>query len=497
MNFHLAISGLDASILAIYLVAVVLFGVWIGRGQHDMTGYLLGGRDLPWWAILGSIVATETSTVTFLSVPGMAYARDGDMRFLQLAMGMIIGRWLIVLLLLPQYFQGKLFTAYQVLHQRFGGPTKDAASLMFLAARNIGDGLRLFLTAIVLEKVVGVPLPVCVVLVGLLTIGYTFFGGIKSVVWNDCIQFIVYVGGGILALVIIANQLPQGWDQLIQFARENDKLRVFHFQWDLSAPFTFWSGMIGGAFLALGTHGVDQMMVQRYLCARSQRDAGRALIASGFVVLAQFALFLMLGIALACFYAQYPPGTPFKSGDRVFATFIVTQLPAGIGLIGIILASVFSAAMSTLSSSLNSSASSAVNDLYLPRLKRPASERHQLWASRIFTVLFGFAQIGVGIAGMYVSKTVVNEVLAIAGFTVGVLLGVFALGVLTQRVGQRAALVGLVSGLTTLTLIKFVVPSIWPAIQVAWPWFALIGASVTFAVGLAASLIWPRIEEDS
>lgn len=497
INFNLAISSLDASILAAYLVAVVLFGIWIGRGQHDMAGYLLGGRDLPWWAILGSIVATETSTVTFLSVPGMAYCSDGDMRFLQLAMGMIIGRWLIVHLLLPQYFRGKLFTAYQVLHQRFGGATKDVASLMFLVARNIGDGLRLFLTAIVLEKVVGVPLPICVVLVGLLTIAYTFFGGIKSVVWNDCIQFVVYVGGGILTLVIIANQLPQGWDQLIQFAEQHDKLRVFHFQWDLAAPYTFWSGMIGGAFLALGTHGVDQMMVQRYLCARDQRQAGRALIASGFVVLAQFALFLMLGIALACFYAQNPPSVPFKSPDRVFATFIVEQLPAGIGLIGIILAAVFSAAMSTLSSSLNSSASSAVNDLYLPRLAQPASERHQLWASRVFTVLFGLLQIGVGIGGMYFSTMVVNEVLAIAGFTVGVLLGVFALGVLTKRVGQTAALLGIVFGLTTLTLIKFVVPWIWPSVEVAWPWFALIGSTVTFSVGLTASVIWPRISEDA
>jgi len=489
MGFHIAISWIDIAVLACYLVGVVLFGLWVGRGQKDMTGYLLGGRDLPWWAILGSIVATETSTVTFLSIPALTFNSDGgDMRFLQLAMGMIVGRWAIVYLLLPRYFTGRLFTAYQVLHERFGGATKDVASLLFLTARNIGDGLRLFLTAIVLEKVIGVPLPLCIVIVGLTTIVYTFLGGIKSVVWNDCIQFVVYVGGGLLALFVIANRLPGGWNELLQFAEVNHKLRVFDFAWDLSLKYTFWSGMIGGAFLALGTHGVDQMMVQRYLCARSRRDAGRALVTSGFVVLAQFALFLFLGIALACFYSAVRPDATFKTGDHVFATFIVRELPVGIGLIGIILAAVFSAAMSTLSSSLNSSASSAVNDLYLPRLKQKATPRAQLWASRLFTVFFGVVQIGVGIAGIWLSSTVVDNVLAIAGFTVGVLLGVFSLGVLTRRVGQADALVGLVTGLLVLTFVKFGVPALWPTHPIAWPWFALIGASVTFVVGYVVSL---------
>ena len=308
MPFQIAIQPLDSAVLLLYLLAVVLFGLWIGRGQRDMTGYLLGGRDLPWWAILGSIVATETSTATFLSVPGLAFAQHGDMRFLQLAMGMIIGRWLIVYLLLPLYFRGQLFTAYQVLNDRFGGATKDVASFVFLVARNIGDGLRLFLTAIVLEKVVGVPLPICVVIVGLLTIIYTFFGGIKSVVWNDCIQFVVYVTGGVIALAVIAMRLPNGWEQLTAFGVEHEKFRVFDFTWNLSSAYTFWSGLIGGAFLALGTHGADQMMVQRYLCARSRQEAGRALVVSGFVVLAQFALFLFLGVALAAFYRAVSAG---------------------------------------------------------------------------------------------------------------------------------------------------------------------------------------------
>ncbi|MBM4089342.1 MAG: sodium/solute symporter [Planctomycetes bacterium] len=497
MAFDIKIGQGDWLVLAAYLFGVVGFGIWIGRGQRDVAGYLLGGRDLPWWAILGSIVATETSTVTFLSIPGLAYAGrvagashldptvGGDMRFLQLALGMILGRWLIVHLLLPRYFQGNLFTAYQVLHERFGGATKSVASVAFLLARNVGDGLRLFLTAIVLREAIGASLPTCVVIVGVLTIIYTFAGGIKSVVWNDCIQLVVYVGGGLLALGIILGRLPDGAAQLLRFGWDHSKFTVLDFSTDISVPLTFWAGVVGGAFLALGTHGTDQMMVQRYLCARGERDAGRALIWSGLVVFLQFALFLMLGVGLACYYSEFPPAEAFREPDSVLSSFIVNELPAGVGLVGIILAAVFSAAMSTLSSSLNSSATSTLNDLYLPCLRKRPSDGHLLWVSRGLTVLFGLVQIGVGIAGMKLATFIIHDVLAIAGFTAGLLLGVFALGVLTRRAGQTAALSGFLSGLAVLVWVKFGTP-------VAWTWYALIGASVTFLIGLAVSCLWPR-----
>ena len=501
MPFDFAIAPADVAVLLFYLVGIVLFGIWVGRGQRDVTDYLLGGRDLPWWAILGSIVATETSTVTFLSVPGLAFAErvpgtssldpraGGDMRFLQLAFGMLVGRCLIVYILLPLFFRGQLFSAYEVLHHRFGGATKNVASLVFLIARNVGDGLRLFLTAIVLEKLIGVPLPVCVVIMGFSTIIYTFFGGIKSVIWSDCVQFVVYVVGAILALVVILNRLPGGWSGLVSFAESTGKFRIFDSSLDLQLRFTFWSGIIGGAFLSLGTHGTDQMMVQRYLCARNQRDAGRALISSGVVVILQFAMFLLLGVALACFYAQVRPTVSFDNTDRVLTTFIVDELPPGWGLIGIILAAIFAAAMSTLSGSLNSSASAAVHDFYLPCWKEPPSDRHLLWASRVLTVLFGIIQICIGIAAQYLATAVVNDVLAIAGFSAGILLGIFALGVLTHRVGQPAALVGLIAGLLALAYAKFCTP-------VAYTWYAVIGATVTFVAGTLASCVWRRDRKD-
>ena len=391
---------------------------------------------------------------------------------------------MIAYFLLPLFFRGQLFSAYEVLQHRFGGATKSVASLVFLVTRNVGDGLRLFLTALVLMVLINVPLPWCVVIVGVSTVVYTFAGGIKSVVWSDCIQLVVYLAGAVLTLVIILNRLPDGWSGFVTFAQATGKFRIVDGSLDLRSNFTFWSGLLGGAFLALGTHGTDQMMVQRYLCARSQRDAGLALISSGVVVILQFALFLLLGATLACFYAEVRSTVRFENTDRVLTTFIVDELPAGWGLIGIILAAIFAAAMSTLSGSLNSSASAALHDLYLPCLRQRPTDQHLLWVSRAFTVLFGILQIGIGIIAQYWATAVVNDVLAIASFSVGLLLGIFALGVFTHRVGQRAALVGLLAGLLVLTWTKFGTP-------VAYTWYAVIGATVTFGTGLLASYVWP------
>ncbi|HUG92312.1 MAG TPA: sodium:solute symporter [Planctomycetaceae bacterium] len=480
----LSIHPIDLAVLAAYLAAVIAVGLWVGRrGGRGLSEYLLGGRDLPWWALLGSIVATETSTATFLSVPGVAYAQGGDLRFLQLAIGYIVGRCLVTLILLPQYFRGELFTAYEVLHKRFGGTTKQAASLVFLVTRNLGDGLRLFLTAIALREVVGLPLSLCVIVIGAATIVYTVAGGMKSVVWNDCLQLVVYMAGGVAALLILLERLPGGWSGLTAFAGEHGKFRLFDFQFDLAEKYTFWAGLVGGAFLTMGTHGADQLMVQRYLSARSQRDAGRALVLSGLVVLVQFALFLLIGVGLAAFYAAFPPDQPFAQNDRVFASFVVNQLP--VGLVGLALAAVFAAAMSTLSSSLNSSASAVVNDFLRSGAREDADSPRLVWVSRGLTLVFGAVQIAIGIAAARFATSVVEDALAVAGFSAGILLGVFALGVLTSRVGEKAALAGMLAGLAAVTFVKF-------ATATAWPWFAMVGALTTFGAGLLASLVLPR-----
>jgi SSS family transporter len=333
----------------------------------------------------------------------------------------------------------------------------------------------------------GIPIHWAVIAMGVGTIVYTFFGGIRAVLVTDLVQFVIYIAGALVALILIINHLPGGWDQLVSAGEAAGKLRVFDLSFDLSEAYGLWAGLIGGLFITLGSHGVDQMMVQRYLCARNLKDAQRALWVGGFVVVAQFALFLLIGVGLFAFYQAFPPDAPFERPDRVFARFILDEIP--VGLLGILLGAIFAAAMSTLSSSLNSCATAAANDLYFSSKGSEVSAKKQLRLVRVLTVFFGFVQIAVGIAGQWVKSSVVSSVLGIAAFTTGIVLGVFFLGIFADRVGERAALAGLVVGLAFMSLIFFATP-------LAWPWFALVGSVITFAAGWAASVIWPRSDSD-
>jgi len=480
----------DLAVLLIYMAAMVALGVWLGRGQKTGEDYMVGGRNLPWWALLGSIVATETSTVTFLSVPGVAYGGGlggtGDFRFLQLALGYIVGRALVSWLLLPLYFQGKFLTAYEVLHHRFGGVLRKVASLLFMVTRTLSDGIRLFLTAIVLQLLTGFDSWLCVTVLGTATIVYTFFGGMRAVVWTDFIQLLVYMAGAVVALAVLVSGLDGGWSDIQQLAADENRFRMVSLAWDLTQTYTLWAGLIGGAFLTFGTHGVDQMIVQRYLCARSERDARKALLWSGIVVMAQFALFLLIGVGLSAWYGQHPPETPFATSDEVFPQFIVHALPAGV--LGIVLGAVFSAAMSTLSSSISSSATALINDFVLPWSGRGSDHPTTIWWTRAAVVGFGLLQIVVGVID-WSGGPVVGTVLAVASITTGVLLGLFALGTLT-KVGHDAALTGLCVGLAVVLTIKFGVP-VWFDFSLAWPWFAMLGALVTFGGGITAKSFLP------
>jgi SSS family transporter len=471
---------LDLAVLAAYLVGVVAFGLWVGRHQKDAADYMLGDRNIPWWGLLFSIVATETSTVTFLSLPGFARARDCT--FVRLPIGYGLGRPLVVAVLLPHYFAGEYFTAYEVLRKRFGGPVGQAASFLFVVTRSLADGLRLFLTAIVVQEISGFSLPVSIALVGLTTVVYTFVGGMKAVVWTDVIQFVVYVLGAIVALGVLVSRLPGGFGQLLADGAAAGKFRWFDLSTALDSPYTLWAGVIGGMFLTFGSHGADQLMVQRYLCARSRGEAARALWMSGIVVFAQFALFLLIGVGLFVFYQAFPPATAFDRPDRVFVRFIVEQLPPGV--IGLVAGAVFAAAMSTLSSSLNSSATAVVTDFYRPLARPDLSPQHLLRVTRVFTLFFGLVQVLVALGGPLVGRTVVEAVLTIGGFTTGITLGVFFLGIFTTRVGQQAALAGLVLGLLTISAVAFGTP-------LAWPCYTLVVSLSTFAFGWLARLAWP------
>ncbi len=466
--------------IIVFLLSSIVLGVWVSGKSKTLEDFSLGGRSLPWWAILGSIVATETSTATFLSVTGKPVFDGGDCRFLQLALGYILGRTAVSIVLLPQYFRGKLNTAYEVLDRRFGKRTQRVASMIFLVARNLGDGLRLYLCGIALNQAMGMSMSMSIWTVGLVTLVYTMIGGMRSVVWNDCIQFVIYILGGFAALAILINAVPGGLSGIWEFASQTGRTRVFvlapnegtpWFPWLFTENYTIFAGLLGGMFLTFGTHGVDQMMVQRYLCAGSQREAARALIVSGFVILAQFALFLLIGIGLGAFAQHHAIPESVAKPDRVFSWFIATQMP--IGLCGLTLAAVFAAAMSTLSSSLNASATAVVGD-FLPVEKKTVA------VTQVWTVFFGIVQILIALAAQHVSQSVVDEALTIAGFTVGILLGIFLLGLISRTANERAAMTAMILSSLALLAIRLATP-------LAGIWYAALGTALTLAVGLLAA----------
>ncbi|RCS53921.1 transporter [Bremerella cremea] len=442
----LAIPPVDAAIIALYILGTTLLGVWIGRGEDSTSDFFLGSGNLPSWALLLSIVATETSTVTFLSVPGLAFKQGGNFGFLQLAIGYIIGRVLVLTFLLPIYFKGKNTTAYEVFQRNFGTSTRKLASVFFLGARTLGDGLRLFLTAFTLQQVIHINFDVSVAVIAIATAIYALFGGVRSVVWNDCLQFAVYMTGAFIAIGVILYRLPGGAEEYFNFASETGRLQLFNTSFmPADGQLTLWSGIFGGAVLSLATHGADQLIVQRYLCAKNQRSAGLALFWSGPIVFAQFALFLAIGAGLACYYAQFDPARESLAGDQAFASFIVNDLP--IGIRGIILAAVFAAAMSTLSSSVNSSSSSLLDDIGGEAMQKlPDSQR--LLMARVFTVSFTALQAMVALVAYYLdfANNVVHQALAIAGFSAGLLLGLFLIALTIGRVSSLFANIGLLTG---------------------------------------------------
>jgi SSS family solute:Na+ symporter len=481
---------LDLIIIVVYMLGTLGVGWWFSRKQRNIRDYFLSDNNAPWWALMGSIVATETSTVTFISVPAFAFAANaggvgGNFTFLQLVIGYLIGRLVIVFLFIPLYFKGELFTVYQVLDQRFGGRVKRTAASFFLITRSIADGIRLFLTAIVLVALTGWNDPVSILIIGVVTIAYTYLGGMAAVIWTDAIQLVVYLVGAAVAALVLLGKIPGGWNEVVAVGNEFHKFNLFDFTFDLSRSYTFWSGVIGGAFLTTATHGTDQLMVQRYLCAKNSRQATLALLTSGVVILAQFVLFLIIGLMLFVFYqkaAVLPPEVAAKA-DRVFPHFIVTQLPNG--LIGLVVAAIFAAAMSTLSSSLNSLSATAVTDFYRPLFAPNKSDQHYLTVSRVMTAVWGAVQIAVAMIAIAMKGRGVDAVLAVASFTNGPVLGLFLLSTLTRHVGAKGSLVGVVVGVACMTFV-------WAHLHISWQWYVLIGSLVTFAAGAVASLLFER-----
>jgi SSS family solute:Na+ symporter len=466
------ISSTDFAILLLYLAGITLFGARFRRGQKTIHDYFLGGRTAPWWALACSIVATETSTLTIISTPGIAFG--GNLGFLQVVLGYLVARVILCVVLIPQYFQGEFYTAYQLLEKWFGPRMKRAAATVFLITRALAEGVRISAIAKVVSVAFGTGGWASILIVGVLTLFYTFEGGMSAVIWTDVIQFALYLTGSVAAFFLLLHKIPGGWASVIQAtAAAGGKLRVFDFALSLTRDYTFWSGVIGGTFLTMASHGTDQTLVQRLLAARNERDSKVALLASGAIIFLQFALFLVLG-AMLFVYAQrvayLPPGV---DPDKIYPLFIVREMP--VGLVGIVLASIFAMAMSNASGSLNSLASSSIIDFGA----RKAEAGQSLQRSRGFTLIWGAVLLGLGLVPW---GPVLVAGLTITSITYGATLGVFLLGTWNRRANESGALIGMLVGLLFMIAIKLHTP-------LAWTWYVFIGTLMTFVVGSVASLL--------
>ncbi len=486
-------KALDLAIIFGYLAGVVVLGAWFARKQETTRDYFLGDRTVPWWAISASIVATETSTITFISVPGIAYATAGNFQFLQLVFGYMLGRVVISLLFIPSYFRGELLTVYQLLDRRFGGRIKMLAASLFVVMRNIADGVRLLLTAIVLAAVYTSFQPgtnaetliiTSIILIGVVMIIFTYFGGMEAVIWIEVVQLGIYITGAVAAAIVIINSTEGGLSAALAAGSQYGKFSLFDFSFTLTKTFTFWAGLLGGCFLTMSTHGTDQYLVQRYLCTDSPRRATAALLSSGAVVLGQFIGFLFIGVLLFAFYHPYTDAgyatlaagsaAPFTGGDRVFPNFITQHLPAGLS--GLVVAAIFAAAMS---SSLNSIAATAVNDLYKP-FKPNENDKHYFKVSHWLTLLWGAVQIGVALLLRHRNRSALDTALSVAALINGPVLGVFLVGTFLRRVSEPPALIGMAASIALMLYIYL-------QTKIAWTWYGLIGSLSTFLVAWLAS----------
>ena len=497
---------LDFVVLIAYLTLTTALGMWVGRNQRDAKDYFVADRAIPWWAVMFSIVATETSALTFISTPGLSYGNApgfGNLGFLQVVAGYIIGRVVVATVLLPRYFEGNLVTAYALLETRFGLGTRRFTSIVFMVTRALADSVRVFATAIPVALIISpsvtnksLVMPVAVGIIGLLTVVYTYKGGMKAVVWTELLQAAIYITGGLAAVAMLGHLVPGGWSEIWGSAHAAGKTQMLDFYPGLDRAHTVFAGLIGGAFLAMASHGTDQLIVQRLMSSRTLKDAQKAIIGSGFVVFLQFFLFLAIGLGLWAFYQ----GKQFPLTDQIFPSFIIDHMPHG--LVGLIVAAIVAATMSTHSGAINSLAGATTMDIYLPITGRAPDDPVTLKMGRLFALGWGIVlTLGALLFPQDTKTPVVIVALGIASFTYGGLLGGFFLGIFWSRAIQRDAILGMSVAIFVMAFIVFAGPiaaaypplagTLAPFGRIAWPWYVLIGTLITLAVGILSSFTHP------
>ncbi len=476
---------LDYIIIAAYLIGIAIFGIVSGGKQKSIKDYFLGSNSVPWWAVCFSIVAAETSTLTFISIPGLAYLTN--LNFLQVTFGYLIGRIIVAVFFLPAYYKGNLKTAYSYLESRFGGKTRSFASIVFLFTRTAADGVRLAATAIPLYLMLGINQTAAIIIIAAVALIYTYTGGVKGVIWVDVIQMFIYLGGALIAGIYLIYYLPGGLNYVVNIASAGNKLQIINLGFNdgiagfFSQPYTLIGGLVGGAFLSMASHGTDQLIVQRLLTTKNLKDSKKAIIGSGIIVIIQFALFLLIGVLLYAYYGTMNLASiGISKPDELFPKFIINALPPGIT--GIIIAGLFAAALSTLAGSISSLASSTMIDLYIPFFGKLDNDKKHLQISRMFTIIW--AALLTFSAFFFISspRSVVEIALSIASFTYGGLLGAFLIGIFIKKARQEDALAGFCAGI-------FIMITVISLKLVAWTWFTLIGVLTALFIGKILSVL--------
>jgi len=471
---------LDLGVIAAYLAGITWFGARFRGSQNSLKDYFLGGRRAPWWAISLSIVSAETSTLTVIGTPSLSFA--GNFGFLQLVFGYLLARLVIAALFLPAYFRGEMFTAYELMRIRFGTRIRRLTAGTFLILRALAEGVRVFAISIVISVVLGTGEMASISAILLLTLLYTYEGGMTAVIWTDVIQMTLYVVGAVASLFLVLQEIPGGWSHVVAVVEPFGKLQVFDFRIGplgefFTRTYSFWAGIIGGCFLTTASHGTEQLLVQRLLAAKSEGQSRAALFSSWVVIFVQFTLFLIVGVCLFALYKDHGWTAPAVT-DSIYPRFIWERLPPGLS--GLLIAAILAAAMSNLSAALNSLASTTVMDFLRPLAAGSGDESVWLKRARLATLAWGVILAGVALLARNWGG-VLQAGLSIASIIYGSLLGVFLLGLLTRRVGEIAAMCGMVAGLAVMLYVRFATP-------IAFTWYVLIGTSMTFITGLVMSL---------
>ena len=474
---------IDWLIIALYLCFTVALGLWVGRGSKSARDYFLGNRGVSWWGVGLSIVATETSALTFISVPAMAYG--GDLTFIQIVIGYVIGRIILAIFLIPHYFKGDVYSPYQLLTQSFGIKAGRTCAGIFLLAGTLAAGVRVYATGIPLQLMTNISITFAVILFVVISLLYMYMGGIKSVIWTEVFQFFLFVGGGVFTLFYIPTLLHGSFSENLEIAKEFGKLKMFHLKWTWGMPFNIWMGLIGATVHVLSSHGVDQLVVQRVLTCRDGHEGRKALILSAVLILPLFLIFLLCGVALWVYYNQQPipPALPDGKVDYVFPLFILSQMPVGVK--GFLIVAIFAAAMSSVASAMSALSSVSVMDFIKPFMKEKRSEHWYLQCSK-FTTIF-WAVLLIIVAKVSESQPLIfNWAFSLTGLTSGAMLGGLILALYAKHLNPIAVVWGMCIAVTAMIAMQ-VSGVKW----FAWPWLTLIGTLISIGVTLLINKVYP------